>query len=147
MKLDAKKRIIVPIKKYVPVIKLKKRLKTKKTKRAMLNNEQKLIMSFLLFRFSDYYTLHFGFRQQKNQHRSGKTGVETDIALFADFKFVTNAPDRLEIPLVADALELFAKALDVHINRAGITDIFIPPDMVKKLFPGENLIGRCRKKI
>ena len=42
-------------------------------------------------------------------------------------------------------LDLLPETFDVHIDRAGITDVFIAPDVIQELFAGEYLVGggRC----
>ena len=37
-------------------------------------------------------------------------------------------------------LELLTETFDVHIHGTGITDIFIAPDLIQKLFSGEYMI-------
>jgi succinylglutamate desuccinylase len=36
--------------------------------------------------------------------------------------------------------DLLAETLDMHIHGTGITDIFIAPDLIQKLFSGEYMI-------
>ena len=30
-----------------------------------------------------------------------------------------------------------------RVHSSGVADIFIPPDLIQKLFSGENMVGRC----
>ena len=56
-------------------------------------------------------------------------------------KFVSDAPDSCDAPgwLVLDFL---AETLYMHIDSAGVADIFIAPYVVQKLLPRKHLIWR-----
>ena len=43
--------------------------------------------------------------------------------------------------------DFFSQTLDMYIHGTGITDIFIAPDLIQKLFPGKNMIGRGSEEI
>ena len=61
-------------------------------------------------------------------------------------KLVSDAPDSCDAPgwLVLDFL---AETLYMHIDSAGVADIFIAPYVVQKLLPCKHLIWRRGKKI
>ena len=44
-------------------------------------------------------------------------------------------------------LDFFSQAFDVNVDSTGVTDVFIAPDMIQKLFSGEYLVWRRSKKI
>ena len=55
------------------------------------------------------------------------------LYLFKNFKFISNAPNGFEHPFVARTLKLFAKTLDVNVNRSGVAEIVEAPNLVEKL--------------
>ena len=56
------------------------------------------------------------------------------------FKFIAHAPHGLERPFGGNTLQLFAQALDVNVNRAGVTEIIEAPYFIEKLVSCEYLI-------
>ncbi len=66
-----------------------------------------------------------------------------------DFKFISHSPYGSDAPvrMAALFLKFLADAFNMHIHGTGVADIFISPYLVKKLFPGKDLIGRGGQKI
>ena len=56
-----------------------------------------------------------------------------------DMQFITDAPDGGKAPLRM-IFDFFTQTFDVYIYGSGIANIFISPDMVKKLFSCKDLI-------
>ena len=61
--------------------------------------------------------------------------------LLQNLKLVANAPDRFQVPLVGDALQLFSQALDVDIHRPGIAEVVEAPYLVQQLVAGIDPVG------
>ena len=61
-------------------------------------------------------------------------------------KLVTHTPDGGNFPGIM-ILNFFPETFDVYIHGAGVPDIFIALDLIQKLFPGENMVGRGGQKI
>ena len=61
-------------------------------------------------------------------------------------KFVADAPDSGDGPVLV-VFDFFTEALDVNVHRPGIAHVFIAPDVIQQLLPGENLIGRGCEEI
>ena len=57
------------------------------------------------------------------------------------FKLISNTPHGGQSPVFV-ILDLFAEPFDVHVPRSGVAHIFIAPDRVEELLPGEHLVGR-----
>ena len=55
-----------------------------------------------------------------------------------DFELISHAPNSLQLPALTLA-QLFANAFHVHVHRAGIAEEIEAPDLLQKLFPGEDL--------
>ena len=60
---------------------------------------------------------------------------------FVQLELIAHAPDGLEGPLVAHALQLFPQALDVNIHRPGVAEVIKAPDLVQELVPGKDPVG------
>ena len=60
--------------------------------------------------------------------------------LFGNLEFITDTPDSLQIPLVADTFQFLAKALDVYVNSSGIAEIVKPPYLVQQLISRKNTV-------
>ena len=43
--------------------------------------------------------------------------------------------------------DLLTETFDMYVDRSGISDVFISPNMIQQLFPGEDLIRRGGQKI
>ena len=69
------------------------------------------------------------------------------FVLFQYFKFISNAPNRFEYPLIAHALKLFAKALNMYVNCSGVTQIIKSPNLVKELISCENTVSVVGEEI
>ena len=69
-------------------------------------------------------------QQRRDQ---GKLPAERLFSLLHDLELIPDAPDRLEAPLVRHALELFAQALDMHVDGAAVAEIVKAPDLVEQL--------------
>ena len=62
------------------------------------------------------------------------------------FKFVADTPDGGNSPVLV-IVDFFTQTLDMYINGSCITNVFISPDLVKKLFTGNYMVGRRRKSV
>ena len=71
------------------------------------------------------------------------------MVLFHGF-FTSNLypiPHTVAIDQCQVVLDFFSQAFDVNVDSTGVTDVFIAPDMIQKLFSGEYLVWRGSKKI
>ena len=61
-------------------------------------------------------------------------------------KFISDTPDGGNAPCIV-IVDFFAKTFDVNIYSSCITNIFVTPNLVKKLFSCKNMVGRRSKEI
>ena len=45
---------------------------------------------------------------------------------------------RAKYPVI---LDLLPQAFDVHVHSAGVPNVFVSPQLIQELFPGEDMVG------
>ena len=80
-----------------------------------------------------------------DQNKVGQVLLEEKAAFFhrllLGLELVANAPDRFQLPFIRHALELFAQALDVHVDRARISEVVEAPYLIEQLCACEYAVG------
>ena len=59
---------------------------------------------------------------------------------FCRAEFIAVAPYRIQRPCFM-VFYFFADAFDMYVDRPGVPDVIVAPDMVEELFAREHLIG------
>ena len=77
--------------------------------------------------------------------RQSKTLCQVDLSIHLEL--ISDAPDCFERPFVADALQLFAQALDVNVDRSRVAEVIKSPDLIKQLVARENPVVIRRKEV
>lgn len=82
---------------------------------------------------------HVCYHKKIRVHQAGymcqKTPISVSFSFVFDLEFITDAPDGGKAPLWM-IFDFFTQTFDMYIYGSGIANIFISPDMVKKLLSG-----------
>ena len=85
---------------------------------------------------------------QQDGRRQQQTDDQRDLTAkcrahgLLHLELVADAPDRFQVPLIRNALELLAQALDVHVDRARIAEVVKAPDLVEQLIARIDAVRR-----